>query len=450
MLSKIYPRQILAVFLMLMPCCALQSKGPKTHNAYHYGYVDWHSWACYLAHHLGYQPYQPVTDIKKYGCNWGAWITFPQKIEAIQARVGNMSSPFELLRSKDFLAMYKHSWYYKEAFLNYIVDNRYSLAQKKIAIYAMRQSPFTSWEMAYELYKNKKIEFPLLELMLVISIVNDDRFLHHLAFDSWSNKRTKEDYVSLLEAIQNNIPKNSCLYKGIASILLNKKCPKSWDGYRMHRSCGPPRDYYEHSFPFYHILTDAVRDANDWEASDFGGNLLGLATHPYFLMVMEHPLDYYPAHFELGPRRQKQDRPKRCGNGIDVLRYEGYTDEEKSMAIFGMSQLNADYYAFMIEHAIEWYKQGNLSVHHLLQLFICNFPTFYKYPFFILDYKKKDIQEALNKFIAEPTIPEGIKAIALKVKNGTLATKEELDYMEGYRTFRKTHFTLYETIVPHG
>ncbi|WP_339044619.1 hypothetical protein [Cardinium endosymbiont of Tipula unca] len=40
--------------------------------------------------------------------------------------------------------------------------------------------------------------------------------------------------------------------------------------------------------------------------------------------------------------------------------------------------------------------------------------------------------------------------IARKVKNGTLATKEEMAYMEGYRTFRKTHFTLYETIVSRG
>ncbi len=49
-----------------------------------------------------------------------------------------------------------------------------------------------------------------------------------------------------------------------------------------------------------------------------------------------------------------------------------------------------------------------------------------------------------------PTVPCGLKEVARKVKHGTLATKEEMAYMEGYRTFRKTHFTLYETVPPCG
>ena len=126
------------------------------------------------------------------------------------------------------------------------------------------------------------------------------------------------------------------------------------------------------------------------------------------------------------------------------------------MTIFGMSQLGvfdldeSSDYACLIEGACEWYRKGSLTVDHLYQLFKCEFPTFYKYPFFILDYKQKEVQNALTKFIAEPTIPSGLKEMAGKVKNGTLATKEEMSYMEGYRAFRKTHFTLYQTILPHG
>lgn len=89
-------------------------------------------------------------------------------------------------------------------------------------------------------------------------------------------------------------------------------------------------------------------------------------------------------------------------------------------------------------------------MHHLEEFLKCKFKGPFKYPFFILGYKRKDVQSALDKFIAEPTIPEGLKALARKVKQGTLATKEEMSCMEGYATFRKKHFTLYETIVPRG
>ncbi|MBX9890454.1 MAG: hypothetical protein K2X94_04245, partial [Amoebophilaceae bacterium] len=205
-------------------------------------------------------------------------------------------------------------------------------------------------------------------------------------------------------------------------------------------------DYYTELFSFYDILTDAVRDER--YSKEWGSAFGGVEHFPYFLVIMEHPQDYYPAHF--GPFGTRKD-------GICVLRDSCYTDKEKSMAIFGMSQMgilssyeSSFYYGFMIEQAVEWYKNGHLSLQHLYQLFKCSFPTFYKYPFFILDYKDKSIQEALDKFMAEPTIPCGLKALARKVKNGTLATKEEMAYMEGYRQFRKTHFTLYETIPPRG
>lgn len=70
--------------------------------------------------------------MKKNGCRWGTWVTFPQKIEAIQVRVSHTNHPRALFQSKDFLVIYKHPEYYEEAFLNYLVDERYPLEQKKL------------------------------------------------------------------------------------------------------------------------------------------------------------------------------------------------------------------------------------------------------------------------------------------------------------------------------
>jgi hypothetical protein len=65
----------------------------------------------------------------------------------------------------------------------------------------------------------------------------------------------------------------------------------------------------------------------------------------------------------------------------------------------------------------------------------------FKYPFFILDYKGKELQNALDEFISIPTIPCGLKEMAKKIQEGKLATPKEMAYMEGYRKFRATHFT---------
>ena len=172
--------------------------------------------------------------------------------------------------------------------------------------------------------------------------------------------------------------------------------------------------------------------------------LLGPEYPPYFLIVLDHPSDYYPIHF--GPFSGSNYNNWGVRNGIGVLQDPDISDEEKSLAIFGMSQLYSDCYAELILYACDWYKQGLLTVQHLYQLFVCDFPTFYKYPFFILDYKNEYVQVALDEFIGLPMIPCGLREIAKKVKEGKLATKKEMDYMEGYRTFRKTYFTLYESI----
>jgi hypothetical protein len=228
---------------------------------------------------------------------------------------------------------------------------------------------------------------------------------------------------------------------------LNDVLPQSWREKVIysHISFGSSQGYYEALLPFPEVIRLAAREKKTTESMKLGDKFHGVEMPPYFLMLLEHPGYYYRSCF--GAFSDLND-------GVHVLRDAGYSYEEKSIAILGMSQLGiqcedeVEDYAFFIEQACAWYRKGQLSLEHLYQLFKCDSQTFYKYPFFILAYKNKSIQEALATFIAVPTIPEGLKAIARKTKNGTLATKEEMAYMEGYRQFRKTHFTLYETIPP--
>ncbi|MBX9889904.1 MAG: hypothetical protein K2X94_01385 [Amoebophilaceae bacterium] len=419
--------------------CPLCSTISTTHDPHNRGYVDWPSWATYLFHHPGYKDYQLPADITKNGCHWGSWVTFSQKIEAIQARVGPFTDPRELFRSKDFLVMYKHPDYYKDAVLDYLVDERHTLEEKKIAIYA--SSRLYLWKKCYQLYQEKKIDALLLEWTFSIHLGNFIAQKH--TGNCYENplKTLHPHDVHFLERVTQEIPKESVLHRDIQSILHNN-FPEIWWQRLMFSEIGH-LDYYTELFSFYDLLTDAVRDER--YSKEWGSAFGGIEHFPYFLVIMEHPQNYYPTHFELSSTKK---------DGIAALRDGCYTNEEKSMSIFGMSQFgmleSSGCYACMIENAVEWYKNGHLSLQHLYQLFTCNFPTFYKYPFFILDYKDKSIQEALDKFMAEPALPCGLKDIARKVKNGTLATKEEMAYMEGYRQFRKTHFTLYETIPPRG
>ncbi|WP_339044617.1 hypothetical protein [Cardinium endosymbiont of Tipula unca] len=118
-------------------------------------YVDFPSWTIYLYNHPGYHDYQLPNNITKHGCRWGNWVTFAQKIEAIQAYVGRFTHPSDLLRSKDFLAIYKHPDYYKQVMLGYLSSKNYALEQKKIAIYANIQNGLWLCEASYKLYKEK-------------------------------------------------------------------------------------------------------------------------------------------------------------------------------------------------------------------------------------------------------------------------------------------------------
>ena len=156
-------------------------------------------------------------------------------------------------------------------------------------------------------------------------------------------------------------------------------------------------------------------------------------------MVLDHPQYYTDIGIE----------------GIDdsadnFIRKSKFSEGEHRLAVFAMHHLsNSRSYADLIDDVCNLYRSEIMSLRIMQDLLQLYYPMRHiKYPFFILDYKEPAVQQALDKFIAVPTIPDGLKEMARKIKDGTLATQEEMDEMEGYRAFRKTHFTLYETISP--
>jgi hypothetical protein len=291
---------------------------------------------------------------------------------------------------------------------------------------------FPTWlcEAIYAGYKNAKIDASLLESTFAIILSN---WLHRIHKYLWLEQFSKE---------LNKDPAWSNKLKAI----LNKKVPEAWEKHIMNGYLY--RDYYEDTLPFLEVIRHAERERQAADTIKFGGYFESIEVPPYLLMVLAHPAPYYHGYF---------DDSADVKNGTRVLRDPSFTNEEKSMAIWGISQLGvfsseeSGVYTNFIARACKAYQKGQITVGHLQELFQCN-PNYHKYPFqypfFILDYKCPSIQDALNELIAMPTIPCGIKEMARKVKNGTLATKEEMAYMEGYRQFRKTHFTLYETIPP--
>ena len=436
-------------YLLIMGNFSLKANMDPSYPSHIGRYLNCPSWVVYLLRHKVYIGYVEPKDILKDGVKWGAWVTFSQKIEAIQACVGGLKTPVGLLFSQDFLCMYKHPACYLQAVLVYIADARYTLEQKEIALYAISKEGvgMALLEDFYQLYEYKKISLALLELSFAISLV------HYTYRGSILESLGLERY-NFLERIIKTFPKSAPIHGNLKSFLQGI-IPPAWSKKTLDPDGSFGSSYYQAQLPFLEIIRYAERERQAAETMRFGGVFHGLEVSPYFLMVIEHPVGYYFGYF---------NDSESVENGTRVLRDPSFNSAEKAMAIFGASQLGVTsseesrIYASFINSACEWYRKGQLSVGHLYQLFRCEIPgfyehpftTFYKYPFFILDYKDKSIQAALDKFIAEPTIPDGIKALARKVKNGTLATKEEMAYMEGYRQFRKTHFTLYETIPPRG
>ena len=317
------------------------------------------------------------------------------------------------------------------------------------------------YKSAYELYKKKKIDLEVLSLVFAITFGNLVIYSH---IPEVIEHSLGKGIGSFIKQIIPQIPKESALYQDLKT-LLGLKFPENWKPYvlsekRVSHGYRFDYGYYQDILPFYDVVLSAIKDKqyyDCWRGPKIKEGIVGLEIPPYFLMVVEHPSYYYSKKLPPYPPITSDDSDgKQRRNGVTILKDTSYSEQEKAMVIFGMSQLglfdaceSSKYYAWIIDQACQWYQKGALTDKHLYQLFVCDVRAFYKYPFFILDYKDKAIQQALDKVIKLPTLHCKVREIAQKVKNGTLATKEEMAYMEGYRKFRKNHFTLYETI-PSG
>ena len=110
----------------------------------------WLNWIDYVWHHPDYRQHQEPQDIATQGCPWGTWVTFPNKIAAIAAKVRHWKDPTALFNSLDFVAMYKHPRHYYNHCLAYLADPKHPEQHKQIVIYAME--PYGHW-LAFDCYK---------------------------------------------------------------------------------------------------------------------------------------------------------------------------------------------------------------------------------------------------------------------------------------------------------
>lgn len=95
---------IIIIFVTVMEISSLSASMDQSYPSHTAGYINCPSWVLYLLHHKGYKLYEPPKTILQNGAKWVTWVTFPQKIDAIQARVGKVKEPMELLLSQDFYA----------------------------------------------------------------------------------------------------------------------------------------------------------------------------------------------------------------------------------------------------------------------------------------------------------------------------------------------------------
>ena len=92
---------------------------------------DFVNWMDYLWKYPDYRAHQEPEDITVNGCQWGTWVTFPNKIIAIEAKIGPWEHPEALFGSQDFIAMYQHPDHYLSHCLAYLADHKPTIQQKK-------------------------------------------------------------------------------------------------------------------------------------------------------------------------------------------------------------------------------------------------------------------------------------------------------------------------------
>ncbi|HLP35182.1 MAG TPA: hypothetical protein VK133_04315 [Amoebophilaceae bacterium] len=392
------------------------------------------NWVSYLKTLPDYRKYTLPVDISTEGCKAGIWVTFAQKIEAIEAKVGAWKKPEDLLASKDFLVMYKHPAFYWQQAIDYISNPAYTEQQKKVALYALELLDIEQYikciETCCKLYTQNKLSTSLLQTVVCFEFLRYHPIVY--LYKTAPVVRCLENVCAMANVPPALVVKINRILSGeIRATWVKKGDP------RMNE----PSCLHDYNYPFK--LSDIMVRAQqefvryiqnvDWEDPSDADTLSD------FIVVFDHPMYYTSIGIEGTEDSAHQ-----------FITKHQFSESERRLAIFAMHQLHAQPYAGLFRDACAMYRTGVISPQMIEDLFKCFYPIRYnlQYPFFILDYKNPYLQCALDELIAIPTIPCGLKEMARKVKKGTLATKEEIAYMEGYRTFRKTHFTLYETIPP--
>jgi len=381
-----------------------------------------------------YKTYTPPIDITKNGCKAGTLVTFAQKIEAIAAKVGVWKNPKDLFRSKDFVAIHKHPLYYWEENLIYLADPRYPEFQKQIAIYAMQGLD----DMIYLKYLDKCCIL-YTDKELSASLLSKVIYCDFLGYYPEISDKGRGEYHTKITTCLNRLTSNQYLPKE-----LNFAIKEALTKTRGARFTKEDRYYHYYANPNYPFkFSKIIQDANNEFLGYIDGELECSMRSNFHLsdlvIIIDHPF-YYIQRGEADPN-----------TASFFIHSRRFSEAEHRLAIFAMYQLNGSKYIELLNEIERVHRIKAISPYMIEDLFYCLYPTGDRkinHPFFILDYKRTDIQHALDGLLNIPTISCGLKEIIRKVKNGTLATKEEMAYMEGYRQFRKKYFTLYETIPP--
>ncbi|WP_109997042.1 hypothetical protein [Candidatus Cardinium hertigii] len=398
---------------------------------------SWPNCAHYFISFPRYENHKEPTDLVQNGCKWGTWVTFSNKIIAIEWKVGAWQNPEELFSSKDFLAIYKHPSYYQRAVIAYIAESFPTDKQKKIAIYAMRYTNdfYFFLKECFDLYKHKKLSKSLFETVLQL------KFLHPIYNYIVSKANRDAHFRSLLQQISKEEALDASLRNTITQMLsgdlikASQKHPKHTI-FEAHR--GP--------FDLKVIFQQMEKECQSYDIE----TPYDVSYIPYFLMILDHPCYYLY-----------------IGNATLLESHACPSSVEKYWAIFAMRQIGLssteqdmnnntvqvyNLYSDLIRSACSAYRccpKPTIPLYLMEDLLHARCPGYiFKYPFFILDYKSKELQDALDEFRSIPVLPCGLKEMAKKIQAGKLATPKEMAYMEGYRKFRATHFTLYETVLP--
>ena len=402
---------------------------------------SWANWAHYLTSYPDYRMHQEPRDIKTNGCKWGTWVTFPNKIDAIAAKVRNWEDPTALFNSLDFVAIYKHPNHYYQHCLAYLDNPEYSEHQKQIVIYALENMyNYVSFaKSCYKLYQQQKLSEGLFKLVLGFELL----YIHPLVIPDEDTSRKKETH-QFLQQVHAEVGAHTPIGQHTEAILSGKYA-QAW------ARRGPSQYlHYKDPLPIIEIVREARKELCAYEHCWFDTQNIAYSP-PYFLMLIEHINSYV---FMGNPDENK------------VLRFladSHASNKEKRLLIFAMYRLG-DYpgdqlsreqawnsYRELLTRAYLCYRAGDLPLALLEDLLYSPLwlgKYYPRYPFCILQHESLTIHKWLDAFIALPTVPGDWKKLARKFKKGTLITKKEMMYLKGYEEFMRDHFTLYEDIPP--